>query len=228
MMNEERVWATCPLEVANSAVWIAREYGLSLGWSRLIPRDGNGWIEGEARPSLQDMQMHAPNCDNDSDIGEMQFSYCAGDYSVYFETKGGNTEISVSSLRSGKHTTRAVTIRRDNGDIVRGVTQDGRTEYDVNVSAWGARHVLAWERAWRSLGVKAPKFPATLRQEKFTYGKDEWPEDPLELEFVKVIIPRGAKPSMPELLTMLGMADSVTIYDEDGLDYPVCITDKRW
>jgi hypothetical protein len=222
-MNREEAWARCPLELANAALRIARQYGEPWALSQAIPSGDELWKPEDARPSLRRIEDAIPEGDLIIATGHLDVYLRERTYYVIFNPPVPNPYIVVSKPVQGKHVRYQVKVRRARGGVAWGeFVGDRLVRSRASVSAWGEDHVLAWNIAWETLGIKPPPFPGVLRAWRFDY-MGEWPENPESLRYATVMIPTSAYVALRDLLWVMSYADNVTIVDDVGGKHPLAV-----
>jgi hypothetical protein len=227
-MNQEEAWAKCPVEMANMALRIAREYGYAWQWSPAVPQDEAEWAEGDPRPSLAEIEATTPEAIIETRLDDIEFEFADGRYCLHYLVPTGHTELWMRATPDGEHIQREVIIRRDNGDMVRGVIEGGDTHVEADLSGWNFRHEDQWARAWETFGIEPPPFPGELTGSRLVYGKCEWPDDLSTLNYATIYVPEWAIIPAEHLRVMLDRADSVILCDKELNQYPIAFVEHRW
>jgi hypothetical protein len=118
------------------------------------------------------------------------------------------------SEREGERYT--VRISRPNGQSVWGTYVVDQVKFTSggDDSAWGARHVDAWRRAWRVFRL-SPQFPRELHAWELDLTQEGIPTG-VKLEYATVNVREGARVNAQDLYECVRIADSVLVHGSNG------------
>ena len=219
-MNSEDTWAKCHVDVANAALGIAREYGHPWAHSSVVPQAG-GWEPEDKRPTLEEIRMHIP-CRIARGVLTPRVSYDENGWVVRFKTPDGRATIQVSH-ETDRDTEYSVTVWRSDGSWARGTKSGHFIMVGADDSRWGMRHMKAWQRAWRAIGIEPPEFPGVLRAEwdLIVDADSPLPTAPEDISGATVQIMPSALLTGRDLLKLVQYARHVIVRDDDYRAYPL-------
>jgi hypothetical protein len=211
-MNTEQVWQSLPIDLANAALRIARAY--EHGWARssVVPQGDAFWTPEDPRPTLEEIEEATPEGAMGKGITGPTILCLHGRYHVSHRTLTGRTTINVSRSPDDDFTRYSVTISRPNGAESYSVIEGGQVlEFGAIQTAWGNRHIEAWNRAWEALGVARPPFPGLVREWFLDLHRGDTVDVNGDLRYATVTIWPDAELTGDMLYDLVRIADSVTV-----------------
>jgi hypothetical protein len=223
-MDREEVWRTCPPWLRNAALAIARGY--DHGWSRstAVPSAPYFWEYDDPFPSLSEIEEGTPEGPLGKGITQPDISFEDGRYFARHRTGTGRVFIEVAvDPTNDCDLSYTVIVSRPSGEIASGTKVGNEVYVTADRAVWGTRHEDAWEKAWKALGIPAPKFPSkvlrTIEKNLVVDGKG-LKVDPLRC---RVTVLPTAVLSVEDLLS-LRRAEKVEIVDIVGQSYDLTIS----
>jgi hypothetical protein len=216
-MDQEQLWQEMPLDLANAALRIARAY--EHGWARssVVPQGEAFWDVDDQRPTLEEIAEATPEGPMGPGITVPTIDFIGGRYHVSHRTLTGRTVIDVSRGPDDDFTRYSVTISRPNGAEAYCTTEDGQElEFGAIQTAWGTRHIEAWNKAWEALGVTRPPFPGLVREWFLDLHRGDSVDITGDLRFATVTIWPNAELTGETLYDLVRIADSVTVRCSSG------------
>jgi hypothetical protein len=214
-MDAEQAWAALPVRVRNLALAVAREYNHGWAFSSAVPPAGEWWEFPEEVPSLAEISDGTPEGLLGKGVA-MPYVYDSwGDvFCVHVTSTRRVTIILRWSNTDGE--TYTVRVARPNGKTAYGTYRVEKQEFtsEAESTAWGARHVGAWRRAWKVFGL-SPEFPEVLREWEFDLTEQGIPRGG-RLEFATVHVREGARVNAQDLYDCARIADSVFVHGANG------------
>jgi hypothetical protein len=216
-MDIEQVWQNLPVDLANAALRIARAY--EHGWARssVVPQGEDFWDIDDPRPTLEEIACETPEGPMGPGITGPTIDFIGGRYHVSHRTLTGRTVIDVSRGPDDEFTRYSVTVSRPNGAEVFSTVEGGQElEFGAIQTAWGNRHVEAWNRAWEALGVARPPFPGLVREWFLDLHRGDTVDVNGDLRYATVTIWPDAELTGDVLYDLVRIADSVTVRSCSG------------
>jgi hypothetical protein len=211
-MTREQIWQEMPLDLANAALRIARAY--EHGWARssVVPQGEAYWDFDDQRPTLEEIEESTPEGAMGKGITGPSIDFTGGRFHVQHTTLTGRTMIDVSLGPGDERIRYSVTISRPNGTEAYSVIEGGQSlEFGAIQTAWGNRHIEAWNRAWEALGVARPPFPGLVREWFLDLHRGDTVDVNGDLRYATVTIWPDAELTGDMLYDLVRIADSVTI-----------------
>jgi hypothetical protein len=212
-MDKEQVWQSLPVDLANAALRIAREY--EHGWARstVVPQgDEAFWDVDDPRPTLEEIAEATPEGAMGKGITGPTIDFVGGRYHVSHRTLTGRTLIDVSRAPGDEFTRYSVTVSRPNGAEAYSVLEGGKEiECGSIDTAWDMRHVLAWNRAWQALGIVGPLFPGLVRGWQLDLRKGDTLDVNGDLRYASVTVWPDAELTGDMLYDLVRIADAVYV-----------------
>jgi hypothetical protein len=206
------IWQQMPLDLANAALRIARSY--EHGWARssAVPQGDEYWEFDDRRPTLEEIACETPEGAMGPGITGPSVDFTGGRFHVQHTTLTGRTMIDVSRAPGDEFTSYSVTVMRPNGATAWS-TVGGGQEYEFGAmnTAWGNRHLLAWNKAWDALGVARPPFPGLIREWFLDIHLGDSVDITGDLRFATVTIWPNAELTGETLYDLVRIADSVNV-----------------
>jgi hypothetical protein len=216
-MDEEQLWQSLPIELANAALRIARAY--EHGWARssVVPQGESFWDVDDPRPTLEEIAEATPEGAMGKGLTGPAIIFTDGRFHVCHRTLTGRTSIDVSRAPDDDFTRYSVTISRPNGAEAYSTVEGGQEyEFGAMDTAWGNRHIEAWNHAWEALGVARPPFPGLVREWFLDLHKGDTLDVNGNLRYATVTIWPDAELTGDLLYDLVRIADSVTVRSCSG------------
>jgi hypothetical protein len=138
--------------------------------------------------------------------------FTGGRFHVQHTTLTGRTMIDVSLGPGDERIRYSVTISRPNGTEAYSVIEGGQVlEFGAIQTAWGNRHIEAWNRAWEALGVTRPPFPGLVREWFLDLHKGDTVDVTGDLRYATVTVWPDAELTGDMLYDLVRIADSVYV-----------------
>jgi hypothetical protein len=223
-MKCEEAWNTCPIEISNTALRIARVYGHLWANCSVVPQGNEFWKPGDKRPTIRDIWEASSNISGEGLIRQPDVKFTEEYYLVNYmysvSEMEGNPElkftVSLDNYFNRKDNSMdlgVIITRNKKEDVACCYMEVGKIDAYADPSAWSSKHVGEWNKAWKALGREAPKFPGELRERVVKLEPNHTAID--DVRFATVIISPNTLISSQELIK-LSEADSVSVLSEDG------------
>jgi hypothetical protein len=178
----------------------------------VVPQGEAFWDTDDPRPTLEEIACETPEGPMGPGITGPTVSFVHGRYHVSHTTMTGRVRIDVCQGPDDDYASYTVTISRPNGAEAYS-TVEGRQEYEFGAiqTAWGNRHIEAWNRAWEALGVTRPPFPGLVREWFLDLHKGDSVDVNGDLRYATVTIWPDAELTGDLFYDLVRIADAVYV-----------------